>query len=202
MKGIVYILTNPAMPGILKIGRTTRGDLKQRMNELFSTGVPVPFECAFACEVDDCDQVERAFHIAFGPNRIHPKREFFKIEPEQPIAILKLFEKKETTAEVEYAIDAQTTELDREAGKRLKQRRPPLQFLEMGIPIESKLAFAHGDAEVTVVAERKVMYEGKENSLTQITRELLGLDYSVAPAPHWLYNGKNLRDIYRETYGE
>jgi hypothetical protein len=30
MKGLVYLLTNPAMPGIVKIGLTTRGDMKQR----------------------------------------------------------------------------------------------------------------------------------------------------------------------------
>lgn len=88
MKGLVYLLTNPAMPGIVKIGLTTRDDMQQRLNELFTTGVPVPFDCVFACEVDDCKAVEDALHIAFGPNRIHPKREFFKIEPEQPLAIL------------------------------------------------------------------------------------------------------------------
>jgi hypothetical protein len=81
-KGIVYVLTNPAMPNIVKIGLTTRGDIQQRMNELFTTGVPVPFECAFACDVDDCEAVEKALHLAFRPNRIHPKREFFNLEPD------------------------------------------------------------------------------------------------------------------------
>ena len=51
--GIVYVLTNPAMPGIVKIGRTTRGSIDVRLNELYSTGVPVPFECAFAGRVVD-----------------------------------------------------------------------------------------------------------------------------------------------------
>ena len=46
--GIVYVLTNPAMPGIVKIGKTSRGSIDARLNELYSTGVPVPFECAFA----------------------------------------------------------------------------------------------------------------------------------------------------------
>ena len=43
--GIVYVLTNPAMPGIVKIGRT-QSDLGSRLSQLYSTGVPVPFECA------------------------------------------------------------------------------------------------------------------------------------------------------------
>jgi len=45
---IVYLLTNPAMPGLIKIGRTTRKDIKARMRELYTTGVPLPFECLSA----------------------------------------------------------------------------------------------------------------------------------------------------------
>jgi hypothetical protein len=197
MKGIVYILTNPAMPGIVKIGKTARGDIRQRMNELFSTGVPVPFECAFACEVDDCEAVERAFHLAFGPQRIHPKREFFKIEPEQPIAVLKLFEKKEATAAVQTGIEATTTSADREAGERLKQRRPSMNFAEMGIPAGATLIFVHDDNEAaTVVSSKKVSFRGQEMSLTQATRYLLGLsEYSVQPSPYWTFEGRRLKDI-------
>ena len=85
-EGIVYVLTNPAMPGIVKIGKTTRG-MGARLNELYSTGVPLPFECAYAARVDDESKVERAFHQAFGPYRINTRREFFNIEPEQAIAL-------------------------------------------------------------------------------------------------------------------
>ena len=76
-EGIVYILTNPAMKGLVKIGMTTREEVSIRMGELYSTGVPVPFECSFAGRVADVKAVERAFHIAFGPYRINPNREFF-----------------------------------------------------------------------------------------------------------------------------
>ena len=41
--GVVYVLTNPAMPGIVKIGKTSRSDIHARLNELYSTGVPLPF---------------------------------------------------------------------------------------------------------------------------------------------------------------
>ena len=49
--GIVYLLTNPVMPGLVKIGMTTQEDIDKRMKELYTTGVPVPFECKFACKV-------------------------------------------------------------------------------------------------------------------------------------------------------
>lgn len=76
MAGIVYLLTNPAMPGLVKIGKTTRDDLKVRMSELYSTGVPVPFECVKAVKVKDEAAVESALHTAFGPSRVNSQRIF------------------------------------------------------------------------------------------------------------------------------
>jgi T5orf172 domain len=202
-KGIVYVLTNPAMPKIVKIGLTTREGIEQRMKELFTTGVPVPFECAFACTVDDCEAVENALHIAFSPNRINPKREFFSIEPEQPIAILKLFKKQDVTLEVNKEIDSQTTETDKQAGEKLKkERRPPLNFSEMGISEGTILTFNDEDinAEVVVCSDKKVKYQNKEYSLTQLTKELFKLDYNIQPTRFWSFNGRSLNEIYNETY--
>ena len=64
MPNIVYVLTNPAMPGLVKIGMTDKDDVQQRMNQLFSTGVPFPFECVIAREIDDhnAGDVENALH--------------------------------------------------------------------------------------------------------------------------------------------
>ena len=44
-EGIVYVLSNEAMPGLVKIGLTQRSELEVRLNELYSTGVPLPFTC-------------------------------------------------------------------------------------------------------------------------------------------------------------
>ena len=109
--GIVYVLTNPAMPGLVKIGRTTN-EIIDRLNGLNTTGVPLPFECSFACEVDDCKLVEDALHKAFYPNRINRKREFFKIDPDQAIVILRLFTKKDVTPAVTEEINKSVFELD------------------------------------------------------------------------------------------
>lgn len=50
--GYVYILRNPAMEGIFKIGKAD--DVQKRINELSSsTGVPMPFECEFAMKVEN-----------------------------------------------------------------------------------------------------------------------------------------------------
>lgn len=203
--GIVYVLSNSAMPDLVKIGMTTRDNVDARMKELFTTSVPVAFECEFACKVEDCAKVEKALHIAFAPNRIHPQREFFKIAPEQAIAILKLFDKGDITQEVNSEIDDDLNETDKQARTKLKiTRRPPLNFKEMEIPMGAKLQYTKDDGivEVEVCGERKVIYNGDETSLTAVTQELLGLDYSVQPTKYWTYNGKNLQEIYNEIYVE
>ena len=43
------------MLGLVKIGTTTQEDIDKRMKELYTTGVPVPFECQFACKVKKGD---------------------------------------------------------------------------------------------------------------------------------------------------
>lgn len=198
---IVYVLSNPAMPNLVKIGRTYDADANSRIAQLYTTGVPVPFKLEFACKVLNAAEVEQALHIAFAPNRINPRREFFRIEPEQAIAILRLLHTEDATDEVE----AQPTGLDEEslvAADQLRKRRPNLNFEEMGIPIGSQLKSTHNDAVVTVVGPRKVRLGDEVTSLTAATRQLLQLDYSVQPGPHWTYNGKTVHDIYEDTYGD
>ena len=201
--GIVYVLTNPAMPGLVKIGQTTNL-ITNRMNELNTTGVPFPFDCLFACEVDDCKLVENSLHKAFYPYRVNPKREFFEIDPEQAIVILRLFSKKDVTPAVKAEIDKSVSLAEKEASDHYKKRRPPLNFTEMGIPIGALLVLSFGDisAEVYVSSDRKVKTAGndEEKSLTQITREILELDYNIQPTRYWSHEGKSLNAYYNETY--
>ena len=197
---IVYVLTNPVMPGLVKIGYTTQEEANKRIEQLYTTGVPVPFKLEFACKVQNAEEVERALHIAFAPYRINPKREFFSIAPEQAIAILKLLHVQEATTEIEQQpsdIDAQSMA----AAERVRARRPNLNFEEMGIAVGAELKSIHDDTEVTVTGPRKVLFNGEEVSLTTATQNVLKTEYNVAPAPHWTYEGKLLRQIYNETYG-
>ena len=198
--GIVYVLTNPAMPGLVKIGRTARSSINARLNELYSTGVPVPFECVFAARVNDEVKVENAFHRAFGPYRLNHKREFFQIQPEQAIALLELMADEDVTPLLQQEADSVDVEA-RDASDKLKSRRPNLNFHEMGIPVGSELRFYQPPHEtVKVVSERKVEFRGEVTSLTVATREILGTKYSVAPGPYWSYQGRTIHDIYSVTY--
>ena len=198
-KGIVYVLTNPAMPGLVKIGKTARKDLNKRLVELYGTGVPVPFECVFAGKVDDHGKVEDALHNAFGPYRYNPRREFFAIEADQAIALLDLLVSEEVTTQVSdeaERVDPQSKQA------RDKLRRPNFNFTEMEVPEGGELVFVRGgEHRCRVVDERRVEYDGEVSSLTALTTRLLGAPRNVAPLPHWLYDGRKLSDIYNETYG-
>ena len=92
--GIVYVITNPEMPGLVKIGHTSQ-TIEQRLRDLDKTGVPVPFECVAAWEFEDAPGVENTLHQAFADRRVRQSREFFRVSPGQPIAILERFGAKD-----------------------------------------------------------------------------------------------------------
>ena len=188
------------MPGLVKIGRTSHDDANTRIAQLYTTGVPVPFTIEFAARVPNSEEVEKALHTAFSPYRVNPRREIFRIDPEQAIAILKLFHTEDATTEILQ----QPNPLDQEsvaAAEHLKLRRPNLNFEEMGIPIGSHLQSIHDSTLVEVISAKKVKWGDEEMSLTAATRRVYGIEHDIAPSPHWIYQGRPLKEIYDETYG-
>ena len=201
MEGIIYLLSNPVMPGIIKIGKTTKEDVKVRMKELYSSGVPLPFECVYAARVTNIDEVEKALHTAFSPDRLNPKREFFEIEAGQAIAIIRLLESQNVTPLVDREINV-IDPVELEAGKAYATKRPRMNFVEMGIPLGAELVFNNNAEVALVMSDRTVKFRNEETSITAATRAALGegYAYNIAPGPYWSYNGRRLRDIYNETY--
>jgi hypothetical protein len=131
MPNIVYVLTNPAMPGLVKIGMTDRDDVQRRMNDLYTTGVPLPFECVAAREIEDKEalEIERALHTAFGPNRINGSREFFQIDPEQVQVLLRVMPGKDVTPQLPER-DAGTQDGDQAAASEYKKRQARTNEME------------------------------------------------------------------------
>jgi len=201
MEGIIYLLSNPAMPGIIKIGKTTKEDVKVRMKELYASGVPLPFECVYAARVTNIDEVEKALHMAFSPDRLNPKREFFEIEAGQAIAIIRLIESQNVTPLVDREINVMDP-VELEAGKAYAKKRPRMNFVEMGIPLGAELVFNNNAEVALVTSDWTVKFRNEETSITAATRAALGegYAYNIAPGPYWSYNGRRLRDIYNETY--
>ena len=114
MTEIVYIFTNPAMPGYIKIGKTFQGDVAKRLKDLSNpTGIPVPFQCAYAAVVKNATSVEATLHSAFACDRVNPKREFFKTEPQRIITLLKEMQISDATPETQKILDKVTSTEDK-----------------------------------------------------------------------------------------
>lgn len=203
--GLVYVLTNPAMPGLVKIGMTNRVDMEQRMRELYGTGVPVPFKCEYACKVKKSNTklLEQVLHTAFSPNRVNPQREFFDIEPEQAIAILRFCDEGDVTSEVSHKIDSDLTPEEKKSQSSYSfARRPIMNYKQMGLLPGSILHYKKDPSlTVCIASERKVYFDGEECSLTAATKKIQGMETgSLQPTSLWLYGNENLQDIYNRTY--
>jgi hypothetical protein len=80
--GWIYAASNPTLPGILKIGLTTRTP-EQRIDELSSsTSVAIPFELVHSVSIssEKLKNCENLIHRKLNKYRVNPKREFFKVD--------------------------------------------------------------------------------------------------------------------------
>jgi hypothetical protein len=86
--GLVYILVNPYMPNLIKIGRTGR-TTEERAAEIFrATGAPTEFDVIYDQLVSDAKAVEEALHSRFSNYRVNSLREFFHVRPKEAIKAL------------------------------------------------------------------------------------------------------------------
>ncbi len=77
--GMIYVLTNPGMPGIVKVGRTSQ-PIEVRVAQLSgATGVPYPFEVVRARPTVDCHEAEERAHGFLEFWRVSERREFFEV---------------------------------------------------------------------------------------------------------------------------
>lgn len=81
----IYVLSNPSMPGLVKIGRSAF--VEGRVSALSgATGVPLPFVVEYEQFVGDDDSVvELAAHRALAEFRVNASREFFRVSPDVAI---------------------------------------------------------------------------------------------------------------------
>lgn len=88
--GYLYVLVNPSIPGLAKVGKTTR-EPADRVTELSSaTGVASPFVLLYQQPVADCDKAEEWVHDALTSRgwRYAPNREFFSAPSHEIVALV------------------------------------------------------------------------------------------------------------------
>lgn len=196
MQEIIYILINEAMPGYVKIGKTTTS-LEQRIRDLSSsTSIPLPFTCFYACTVKDAAFVEHQLHDAFDDNRINPRREFFQITPERVVAALKLAQIKDITP----AKDFVETPEDQQALDQARAMRGRFNFEMVNIPIGAELIFFKDEnIKARVIAlkgQKTIEFNGEVTSPSSAAQKILGYD-SVAGTYYWMYEGETLDERRR-----
>ena len=163
--GVVYVLTNPAMPGYVKIGHTSQ-PIEKRIRSLGGTNLPRPFECAAAWEFKDARAVEKALHDAFADRRGDLLREFFTLDPERVVAILKQFGRRDVTPK---RADEEGVEIP------VPKKRGPFRFsmvpeIEVGDVLTS---IWDESVTCTVVNDRRVECGGEEMTLSAAAKRVL-----------------------------
>lgn len=85
-------------------------------------------------------------------------------------------------------------------GAEGRGRSPNLDFEQMGIPVGSVLVSTKSDEEATVLANNRVTFRNESMSLSAATEKAVG--YRTNPCPQWTFRGRNVGNIYRQTYGK
>lgn len=191
-RGIVYILTNPKMPKLVKIGQTK--NLSQRLKQVNNTSAPVPFECIYALEVDNYIAIERLLHHAFAEHRTGRRKEFFEVKKEEAIRSLKLFKQpagKDVTHKGEDTI-LKTKKLSN------TEKKPRFKFGMVGLKQGKEIHF-HDDPKITAIieSEYQIIFENKAMSLSKAAGVVLkrrDKSPNVAGTDYWAYRGEKLVD--------
>ena len=122
MLGFIYIMSNPAHPGLLKIGQTGR-DPDIRRKALSSTGVPEEFVIEYQALSSDYEALEKKIHRKLSDVRLSKGKEFFKISVPEAINITR--EEAGNTIEYEKIFYTSPEEL-----KKLKEEREKQLYIK------------------------------------------------------------------------
>ncbi len=192
----VYILTNPAIPNLIKIGKTL-WPLEGRVAELSrASGVPLPFEVFYAAEVMDMDKCEKLLHETFMDRRINPRREFFSVAPEQAVSALKLAEIVNITPHQDI-VDSPEEQRALDEGRK---KREKINLSMIDVPTGALLKFVDDEFITCIVLEHgKVMYEWMESSLSAAAVKAyakLGrnITYPLQGPLYRVYDGETLNE--------
>jgi hypothetical protein len=104
-KGYVYIIINISMPGLVKVGKSTRSP-EIRATELSqASGVPHSFQIVYQTLVDNCDLAEKEVHRFLNAFRENSNREFFRIPVNRAIDVLRKVISENKLTESDHEID-------------------------------------------------------------------------------------------------
>jgi len=163
--GYIYIMTNPALHDMVKIGYTT--DVELRRKQLSTTALPYPYEVYETYETTTKLEDKTLHKLIDNLNpdlRVSKNREFFIMSPEDAYELL------EAIAIISNTKD-KLKKINKEENKEVEtKRRSPVNFAKCGIPVGAELVYIEDEnIRVIVESERKVIYVSRvDNSLFAI----------------------------------
>jgi len=192
-KGYIYIMTNPCLKDMVKIGYAK--DVELRRQQLSTTALPYDYEVYATYETSGNLEDKKLHKLIDNLNpdlRVSKNREFFIMTPEEAYDLL----------EAIAIISGSTSKLSKlkrdDDSLMQKTKRPAVNFMKCGIPIGAELVCIFDEnVKVTVVSERKVQYNNEITSLSAIASAIKG--YSCAGPACFTYNGKLVGTIAEET---
>lgn len=192
-KGFIYIMTNPGLKDMVKIGYAT--DVEVRRQQLSSTNVPFDYEIYATYETSG-NLEDKKLHVLIdklNPElRITKNREFYGMGPEDAFQLLEAIATISGTQDKLIRVKPLTD------ANNHKAKKPSVDFFKCGIPVGATLVYIDDPSVIaTVASERRVEYEGQLTSLSAIAKEIKG--YPVAGPSFFTYNGKLVAEIARET---
>ena len=191
-KGFIYIMTNPALKDMVKIGYAS--DVETRRKQLSTTALPYEYEVYATYETSGNLEDKKLHKMIDNLNpdlRVTSNREFFVMSPQEAYDLLESIAVISGTKE-----KLKKTKIEKK--KKQKVRRPPVNFKKCGIPVGARLVFVDDpNVVVTVVDERKVSYKEEITSLSAISDSIKG--YSTSGPYMFTYKGKRVSEIAHET---
>lgn len=189
-KGYIYIMTNPALIDMVKIGCTK--NVEERRRKLSTTALPYEYEVYATYETNGNLEDKKLHQLIDDLNpdlRVSKNREFYVMTPEQAYRLLDAI----------AIISGTTRKLTKINPIHTNIKRPPIDFIKCGIPKGAELIYIEDpNIKVTVVNNHKVKYQDELTSLSAIVKQLKGYKH-VAGSSYFTYNGKMITEIADET---
>ena len=140
------------------------------------------------------------FRGSFGDHRTRKSREFFRLSPDKPKAIIELLCIKNATPGQEIVADAD----DQEALNEERTRRSNFRFSLVDIkPGEQLQSVFDDNITCTVKNDRWVEFRGEEHSLSSAALAVAheqGLGWTTIAGPqYWKHGGKTLSELREEA---
>ncbi len=191
-KGFIYIMTNPALKDMVKIGYAN--DVEMRRKQLSTTALPYEYEIYATYETSGNLEDKKLHRMIDNLNpdlRVSSNREFFVMSPQEAYDLLEAIATISGTKDKLKAVKIVNE-------KKQIIRRPPVNFAKCGIPMGAELVYIEDTSLVVkVVSERKVEYNGEITSLSGILEKIKG--HAMQGPAYFTYKGRLISDIAEET---